>query len=34
MLFLESLNHYGEASGRPLLTERQTVVFRQGAARR
>jgi len=30
MLFFESLNHYSEAGGRPLLTERQTVVFRLG----
>jgi acyl dehydratase len=30
MLFLESLNHYREAGGRPLLTERQAVVFRLG----
>lgn len=28
MLFLETLNHYTESGGRPLLTERQTVVFR------
>jgi acyl dehydratase len=28
MLFLETLNHYTESGGRPLLTERQMVVFR------
>lgn len=28
MVFFESLNRYSEASGRPLLTERQTVVLR------
>ena len=28
MIFFESLNHYTEAGGRPLLTERQTVVLR------
>lgn len=28
MLMLETLNQYSEAGGRPLLTERQTVVFR------
>ncbi|HSW19323.1 MAG TPA: MaoC family dehydratase N-terminal domain-containing protein [Ramlibacter sp.] len=28
MLFLESLNRYSEAGGRPLLTERQTAVLR------
>lgn len=33
MLFFESLNHYSESGGRPLLTERQTVVFRLDAAR-
>jgi acyl dehydratase len=32
MLFLETLNHYSESGGRPLLTERQTVVFRSGVA--
>lgn len=28
MLFLETLNRYSEAGGRPLLDERQTVVYR------
>jgi acyl dehydratase len=28
MIFFESLNHYTEAGGRPLLTERQSVVLR------
>ncbi len=28
MVFFESLNEYSEAAGRPLLTERQTVVLR------
>ena len=28
MHLLETLNHYSECGGRPLLTERQTVVFR------
>lgn len=28
MLFLETLNEYSETGGRPLLTERQTVVYR------
>jgi hypothetical protein len=28
MLLLETLNHYSESGGRPLLTERQTVVLR------
>ncbi len=28
MLFVETLNHYTESGGRPLVTERQTVVFR------
>jgi acyl dehydratase len=31
MIFFESLNHYSEAGGRPLLTERQTVVLRLAA---
>lgn len=30
MLFFETLNRYSEAGGRPLLTERQSVVFRLG----
>jgi acyl dehydratase len=30
MVFFETLNHYSEAAGRPLLTERQTVVIRVG----
>jgi acyl dehydratase len=29
MVFFESLNEYSEAGGRPLLTERQTVVLRR-----
>ena len=29
MLLLETLNHYSESGGRPLLTERQTVVLRE-----
>jgi hypothetical protein len=28
MIFFETLNRYSEAGGRPLLTERQTVVLR------
>lgn len=28
MLLLETINHYSESGGRPLLTERQTVVLR------
>lgn len=28
MILFETLNHYSEAGGRPLLTERQTVVLR------
>ena len=29
MLLLETLNQYSESGGRPLLTERQTVVLRE-----
>ena len=33
MMIFETLNEYGETGGRPLLTERQTVVIRLGVPR-